>query len=220
MDIADLSILATYAFQIILVCFYPVPSAGSTVEMLFKTGKDSKLLLNHPANSAIQSVPKTIVIITATITVIITASLPLITMIFPPTADYLFLLIKGQPNFLTVISTIMIIGGNILTCVGVRTLRSHVTFHEFGETRRLHTAGIYHIIRNPITVGLAAIFIGFFLALPSVVMLLGVIVFLLNSAYRVGMEEIYLERTFGQEYVRYNHRVGKYFPNISNARKR
>ena len=154
--------------------------------------------------------------VTATITVIVTALMPLITMIFPAAAGYLFPLVKAQPSFLTVISTLMMIGGNILTFVAVRTLRSHVTFHEFGEARRLHTAGIYNIIRNPITIGLAAIFIGFFLALPSVVMLLGVIVFLLNSAYRVGMEEVYLERTFGVEYVRYKNQVGKYFPKIPN----
>ena len=220
MNTADLSILATYAFQIILVCFFPVPSAGSTVEMLFKTGKDSKLSLNHPANSAIQSVPKMFVIISATITVIITALIPLITIIFPSAAGYLFLFVKAPPNILTIMSVLLLIGGNILTFAAVRTLRSHVTFHEFGEARSLHTAGIYHIIRNPITVGLAVIFIGFFLAIPSAVMLFGIIVFMINSAYRVRMEEIYLERTFGEEYERYKHQVGKYFPKISIPRKR
>lgn len=220
MNPAEVSILATYAFQIILICFFPVPSAGSTAEMLFKLRKEHTLSLNHPAKSAIQSPPKMIVMITATITVIITALIPLITIIFPPSAAHLFPFMKAQPNFLIFISSSLIIGGNILTFVAVRTLRSHVTFHEFGEARSLHTAGIYKIIRNPITVGLGAIFTGFFLALPSAVMLFGWLVFLFNSAYRVGMEEIYLERTFAQEYLRYKHRVGKYFPNISNARKR
>lgn len=217
MNPAQVSMLATYAFQIILICFPPVPSAGSTAEMLFKLEKDRTLLsLNHPAKSAIQSHPKMIAMITATITVVITALTPLITIIFPPAATYLFPFMKAQPNFLIFISSLLIIGGNILTFVAVRTLRSHVTFHAFGEAWSLHTAGIYKIIRNPITVGLGAIFTGFFLALPSAVMLLGCIVFLLNSAYRVGMEEIYPERTFGQEYVRYKHRVGKYFPKVSS----
>jgi protein-S-isoprenylcysteine O-methyltransferase Ste14 len=181
--------------------------------MMFKLGKDRTLSLNHPAKSAIQSPSKMIVLITATITVILTALIPLITIIIPPAAAYLFPFMKTQPNFLTFISALLIIGGNILTFAAVRTLRSNVTFHKFGEAKSLHTAGDYNIIRNPITVGLGAIFTGFFLALPSAVMLFGWIVFLLNSAYRVGMEEIYLERTFGQEYLRYKHQVGKYFPN-------
>jgi protein-S-isoprenylcysteine O-methyltransferase Ste14 len=217
---ADVFILATYAFQIIMVCFFPVPSAASTVEMLFKLGKDSQLSLNHPAKLAIQSAPRMLVLVAATIAVIIAALIPLLTIIFPPTVAYLFPFVKARPNILTTLSILLLIGGNVLTVVAVRTLRSHVTFHEFGEADSLHTAGIYGIIRNPITVGLAAIFTGFFLALPSVVMLLGFIVFLLNTAYRVGMEETYLERTFGKEYVRYKRQVGKYFPNLSNLWKR
>ena len=216
MNLADVSILATYAFQIILICFFRVPSAGSTAEMLLKLRKDNNLSLHHPAKSALQSVPRIILMITATMTVIIMTSIPLITIIFPPAAAHLFLFVKVQPNILTMLSVLLLLGGNILTFVAVRTLRTHVAFHEFGEASSLHTLGIYKIIRNPITVGLGAIYTGLCLALPSVVMLIGFIVFLLNSAYRVDMEEVYLERTFGDEYVRYKNQVGKYFPKLPN----
>ena len=67
--------------------------------------------------------------------------------------------------------------GNVLTYAAVATLRSHVSFHAFGETTRLYTSGIYGWVRNPITVGLALIYAGFFLALPSAAMLLGLIFF-------------------------------------------
>ena len=114
MNTAEVSILATYAFQIILICFFPVPSAGSTAEMLFKLGKDRKLSLNHPAKSAIQSPLKIIVMIIATITVLLTALIPLITILFPPAAAHLFPFMKAQSNFLTFTSALLIIGGNIL----------------------------------------------------------------------------------------------------------
>ena len=198
MNTAEVSILATYAFQIILICFFPVPSAGSTAEMLFKLGKDRKLSLNHPAKSAIQSPLKMIVMIIATITVLLTALIPLITIMFPPAAAHLFPFMKSQSNFLRFTIALLIIGGNILTFVAVRTLRAHVTFHEFGEARSLHTAGIYKIIRNPITVGLGVIFTGFFLALPSAVMLFGWIVFLLNSAYRVSSD---FEKNYNEPWI-------------------
>jgi protein-S-isoprenylcysteine O-methyltransferase Ste14 len=94
-----------------------------------------------------------------------------------------------------------------------------VRFHEFGETVQLHTAGIYRHIRNPITLGLAAIFTGFVLARLSVVMLIGFCIFLLNSNYRIKMEEVYLERTFSDDYVQYKNTVGKYFPKIHKGVK-
>jgi protein-S-isoprenylcysteine O-methyltransferase Ste14 len=107
---------------------------------------------------------------------------------------------------------VFLVAGNVLTFVAVFALRSQVTFHEFGETTRLYTSGIYGWSRNPITVGLILIYAGFFLALPSAAMLIGFSFFLLNSAYRIRMEEIYLQRTFGEEYMRYKRQVGKYLP--------
>jgi len=96
----------------------------------------------------------------------------------------------------------------------IQTLLGHVHL----ETTRLYTSGIYGCVRNPITVGLALIYAGFFLALPSAAMLIGLIFFLLNSAYRIKMEEVYLQRAFGEEYVRYKRRVGKYLPRLSKTK--
>jgi protein-S-isoprenylcysteine O-methyltransferase Ste14 len=148
MHASDLLILATYAFQLILIWFFPVPSAGSTAEMLFKLKKENNLSQNHPANKAVQSIPTMIVMIIATLAVTLTALIPLITIMFPLVVDYLFPFVKAPPNTLTFISVLLLISGNVLTLVAVRTLRSHVTFHEFGETTSLHTSGIYKTIRK------------------------------------------------------------------------
>lgn len=209
---SDPFILATYAAQLIQVCFFPVPSAGSTLEMLFKVRKDHHLSVHHPAKGISRSVPKMMAMAAATLAATLATLIPLTTILFPPAVAYLLPFTNDVPAFLMILSILLIIGGNVLTFVAVKTLRSHVTFHQFGETTKLHTAGIYGYIRNPITVGLAAIFLGFFVAIPSAVMLIGLVVFGLNSAYRVTMEEVYLERAFGEEYARYKKRVGKYFP--------
>ena len=148
MHASDLLILATYAFQLILIWFFPVPSAGSTAEMLFKLKKENNLSQNHPAYKAVQTIPTMIVIIIATLTVTLTALIPLIAIMFPLVVDYLFPFVKAPPNTLTFISVLLLISGNVLTLVAVRTLRFHVTFHEFGETTSLHTSGIYKAIRK------------------------------------------------------------------------
>ena len=85
-------------------------------------------------------------------------------------------------------------------------------FDEFGETVRLHTSGIYGYMRNPITLGLATISAGFVLARPSVALLLGMTIFLLNAEYRIKMEEVYLQTAFRDKYPQYRNNVGKYFP--------
>ena len=76
-------------------------------------------------------------------------------------------------------------------------------------------AGLYRFLRNPITLGLVLIYIGFVLALPSVGVLVGFILFFLNSTYRIRMEEVYLESAFGDDYRQYKRQVGKYFPRVS-----
>ena len=210
----DVCILATYAFQIILICFFPVPSAGSTIEMLFKVRKDKNFSKNHPAKYVGQSIPIAIVMVIATLVVSSTSLVPLISIIYPQVVNYLFSFVTVLPDTMIIISITLLIIGNTLTFVAVRTLRSYVTFHQFGETTKLYTSGIYGHIRNPITVGLAAIFAGFLLTLPSAVMLVGFAVFIFNSECRVRMEEVYLQRTFGEEYRQYQNRVGKYFPKM------
>lgn len=205
-------ILATYAAQIFQICFYSAPSAGSTLEMLFKLKKDPKGSRQHPAAAAMRSRPKVVMLVLATLAVTITSLIPLITIIHPPVFRLLLPVMSAPNDLMTPVCILLLVLGNVLTYIAVATLRSHVSFHEFGETTRLHTAGIYGYLRNPITVGLALIYAGFFLALPSAVMLIGLIFFLVNSNYRIKMEEIYLQRAFGDDYTRYRQQVSKFFP--------
>ena len=148
-----------------------------------------------------------------TLAVLALSMVPLLTVLFPATYTFLFPFMDIPPLAgLAVISAGLQVVGNTLTYIAVATLRTHVSFHEFGETRRLYMAGIYGMIRNPITVGLATIFAGFVLARPSAVLVIGWALFLLNSHYRIRMEEVYLEKAFGNDYLQYKNSVGKYFP--------
>jgi len=214
MDVLTFFILATYVAQIIQVCFYSVPSAGSTVEMLVKVKNDPAGAGHHPAAAVVQSPFKAALLIAATIAVTATALIPLITIIHPPFFQLLIPFIAQQSNLMKVIAIACLVTGNILTYLAVATLKRNVSFYEFGEATRLYTAGLYAYLRNPITLGLALIYVGFCLALPAAGMVVGFILFLLNSSYRINMEEIYLERAFGEAYREYKRRVGKYFPKL------
>jgi protein-S-isoprenylcysteine O-methyltransferase Ste14 len=215
----DYIIIGTYISQAFQIFFYSVPSAGSTCEILFNLKKKSMVANRHPGARIIQSKPKIVVTAAVTLAVLVASMIPILTLLFPELNPYLLPLIKSPSPSLSIISACLLISGNSLTYIAVATLKAHVRFHEFGETARLHTAGIYGYIRNPITLGLAAIFAGFVLARLSVAMLLGLIIFLLNAGYRIKMEEVYLEKTFSHDYLQYKNNVGKYFPKIHRGVK-
>ena len=160
----DYFIIATYIAQIFQICFYAVPSAGSTCEMLFNLKKKSAAAKRHPAAGVSQSKPKMVITVAATLTVLVVSMVPMLTLLFPKLNAYLLPLVKMPSLGLSIISACLLISGNSLTYIAVATLKAHVRFHEFGETAQLHTAGIYRHIRNPITLGLAAIFTGLLLA--------------------------------------------------------
>jgi protein-S-isoprenylcysteine O-methyltransferase Ste14 len=214
MDVLTFFILATYISQIIQVCCYSVPSAGSTIEMLVKVKNDPERAIHHPAATAIQSRSKVALISMATVSVTVTSLIPLITVCYPPFFQLLIPLMDHPTDLMKWTAIECLVTGNIMTYVAVATLKRHVSFHDYGETTRLYTSGLYRFLRNPITVGLALIYVGFFLALPSVGVLVGFILFLLNSNYRIRMEEVYLERAFGNEYRHYQRTVGRYFPKL------
>ena len=211
----DYFIIATYIAQIYQVCFFAVPSAGSTVEMLSNRKRKSMSTERHPAATVAHATPQMVGTIGATLAVLTASMIPLLTVVFPAVNRYLLPFIEIPPTTgLSIISAGLLLLGNSLTFIAVGNLRANVSFHEFGETRRLYTAGIYRTVRNPITLGLGTIFAGFILARPSVVMLIGLIIFALNSHYRIHMEEVYLEKTFGNDYLQYKDNVGKYIPKM------
>lgn len=215
----DYFIIGTYIAQAFQIFFYSVPSAGSTCEMLFNLKKKSGAAKRHPAAGVIQSKPRMVITVSATLAVLVVSMVPILTLLFPELNAYLWPLTKMPSLGLSIISACLLISGNSLTYIAVATLKAHVRFHDFGEATRLYTEGIYGYVRNPITLGLAAIFAGFVLARPSIVMLLGLIIFLLNAGYRIKMEEIYMGNSFSDEYLQYKANVGKYFPKVQTGVK-
>jgi len=209
-------LLATYLVQAIQIFGMKVPSAGSTVEMLTRARVDQDVYRNHPAGQYLESTLKVAVMITATAITTLVFMLPLIVELFPSVTGVIFLLSPRPQSSFRLAAVIFLVTGNLVSTAAACTLKNHVTFYEFGETRDLYTGGIYRFVRNPLSTGLAFVYAGFFCYLPSVEMAVGFCVVMLNNRMRIGMEEIYLERTFGDRYRRYRQLTGKYFPKFSS----
>jgi protein-S-isoprenylcysteine O-methyltransferase Ste14 len=205
-------LLATYLVQAFQIFWLKVPSAGSTVEMFSRVRLDPGASRNHPAAQVLQSRTKAAMLAIATAITILVFLLPLIVELFPAVGDMLLPFRWLPQSRFRMAAAILLVIGNLVSTAGACTLKKHVAFHDFGETKNLYIGGIYRYVRNPVSTGLAILYAGFFCYLPSVVMAVGVAVVMVSSRARIRMEEIYLDQTFGDRYRQYRQSTGKYLP--------
>ena len=119
---------------------------------------------------------------------------------------------------LFVVAPLFAIGGlalSIYSIVYMRTVGQGNPFdaynHELApRTKHLMTEGPYRLCRNPMLVGIYIYDIGFLLWLSSVLPLLVFLVEIILLTLQVRSEEKRLEQDFGQEYLDYKKRVGRY----------
>ena len=117
-----------------------------------------------------------------------------------------------------VVAALLAIAGltlSIYSIVYMRVVGKGNPFDAFNHevaprTRHLMTDGPYRLCRNPMLVGVylydVGILIWLWSALPLLVFLIEVVLLTLQ----VRSEEKRLEQDFGQEYLDYKHRVGRY----------
>ena len=83
--------------------------------------------------------------------------------------------------------------------------------HEVApRTKHLMTDGLYRLCRNPMLVGIYLYDVGILLWLWSAMPLLIFIIEVILLTLQVRSEEKRLEQDFGQEYLDYKKRVGRY----------
>lgn len=118
-----------------------------------------------------------------------------------------------------IVAALFALGGlalSIWSIIYMRLVGKGNPFDAYGHevaphTSRLMTSGPYRICRNPMLVGIyiydAGVLIWLWKALPLLIFLAEVILLTLQ----VRSEEKRLEQDFGQEYLDYKKRVGRYF---------
>ena len=128
------------------------------------------------------------------------------------TGNYLLPAGTRAPGGLAAISVACLAAGNVLIAVAVFTLRRRSVFDAAGQSEELVTGGVFGLMRHPIVGGLGLIYLGFFLALPSPLVLVGLICFGWHQHRRLAAEEVLLENRFGPAYRQYRCRVGHFWP--------
>jgi protein-S-isoprenylcysteine O-methyltransferase Ste14 len=102
--------------------------------------------------------------------------------------------------------------GGLLLAAGIRQFRKRGTsFRTDKPSTAVITNGLYRYSRNPLYIALSLVYAGLGVALDSVwVLALLVPVLLVIRFGVVAREERYLERTFGEEYLRYKRAVRRW----------
>ncbi|MBC2735592.1 MAG: isoprenylcysteine carboxylmethyltransferase family protein [Desulfobacteraceae bacterium] len=136
-----------------------------------------------------------------------------IAVIWPGGAgDYLLPAGTRAPGWLAAISGACLVAGNVLIAVAVFTLNRCSVFNDAGQSEALVTGGVFGLMRHPIVGGLGLLYLGFFLVLPSPLVLVGLICFGWHQQRRLAAEEVLLENRFGVPYRQYRCRVGRFWP--------
>lgn len=119
-----------------------------------------------------------------------------------------------------VVSVLLAICGltlSIYSIVYMRIVGKGNPFDAYGHevaprTKNLMTSGPYRLCRNPMLVGIYFYDIGVLVWLWSLCPLLIFLIEVILLTLQVRSEEKRLEKDFGQEYLDYKNRVGRYWP--------
>jgi protein-S-isoprenylcysteine O-methyltransferase Ste14 len=108
---------------------------------------------------------------------------------------------------------------SIYSIVYMRIVGKGNPFDAYGHevaprTIHLMTEGPYSLCRNPMLVGIYIYDVGVLVWLWSVLPILIFLVEVILLTMQVRSEEKRLENDFGQEYLDYKKRVGRYFPRL------
>ena len=107
-------------------------------------------------------------------------------------------------------AAIAMLAGRAIALCAALTIRGRNA--QRGESFRLHTSGVFRWSRNPGLLGMYLFVAGLWLAAPSATISIGIAIYTLYMDFKVRMEEDFLQHKFGQPYVDYRARTGRYLP--------
>ncbi len=109
------------------------------------------------------------------------------------------------PLYLNVIPGIIIIISAL-----VLMQKSHIIFE--GPEPHVVTTSVYSRVRHPMYLGSILLYFGFWITTLSLITLLPLLCVIVGYNYLANAEEQLLEEKFGDEYLEYKKRVGKWIP--------
>ncbi len=115
-------------------------------------------------------------------------------------------------NIAVIIGMIIISIGFLFELMGIIALGENFRIEFPIEEIELITSGIYKFMRNPIVFGIFLLVAGTFIIIPNILTLFSMIFNILTFDSKAKDEERFLTKTFGEEYLQYKNKVGRYFP--------
>ena len=196
-----------YSLQLVQVWLLPVPSSFSTWSLLTKGRRAVEPGLETPSGLRL------LLLAVVAGGALFGARAPLLVCLIPALYQATLPLSATGPWSLAM-AGLLVLFGNGLSLWAVLTLRARAAFDASGETEVLITTGIFRLVRHPVLVGLGAIYLGFLLLLPSVIVALGFVLFVINARFRMAYEEACLVQRFGAGYRNYAAKVGRLGPKL------
>lgn len=131
---------------------------------------------------------------------------PLLVIVFRPNllGDDLF----APSAWTSAAAAVAMLAGRAFALRAALTIRRQNAQRE--ESFHLHTAGVFRWSRNPGLVGMYLFVTGLWLAAPSATLAVGIVVYVLYMDFKIRMEEDFLQHKFGQPYLDYCARTGRY----------
>lgn len=193
-----------YGLQAVQLCLLAVPSSFSTFSLLNRR-------LNGDSSSGGLSLFSLLFFAACAIGAMLAALIPLVVCLAPGLYPHFLPFAPGSASS-RLLGCLLLVWGSAMSLAAVLTQRRRARFDAGGETEILITTGIFRLSRHSILAGLGLIYLGFLLLLPSVILAVGFLLFLVNAGFRMDLEEAELSRRFGKDYQAYAARVGRLGP--------
>jgi protein-S-isoprenylcysteine O-methyltransferase Ste14 len=123
-------------------------------------------------------------------------------------------------NPLTLLALFIIIAGValLLACIWEFAARGKGTLSPVDPPKALVVEGLYRYVRNPMYLSVSSIVLGeALLARSPALLVYWMIFFVAANLFVILYEEPALRRRFGESYVRYQERVGRWLPRIRGS---
>lgn len=199
---------ATFAVQVGLLAAAPIPSPVSTRRMWRRRSGTRPDRSDPPATR----LPPLAALAGMLLVLAAVVYSDLITFVVPAGIRV--------PTGLHTAAVLSLLAGNLLVAAAALTLKRRTVFDAGGQSTDLITDGVFGLVRHPIVLGMGLIYLGFFLALPSPWVCVGLVGYGLHQHRRLSAEEALLEARFGTRYRAYRRRVGPLGPRWSVRRRR
>lgn len=212
MDLPPLSLIslrllagATYALQLGLLVWAPIPNPVSTRRL-----RPGRPRAEAPAPP--MTTPDRPFALLLPLGALAGVVLTLMVAIRPDMGSYILPEGARYPDWLPCLSGIGLVLGNAMIASAVFTLRRRTKFDTGGQSVCLVTGGVFGLVQHPIVSGMGLLYAGFFMALPSPLILVGLACYGLHQKRRLAAEEVLLAKQFGRSYRHYQSRVGRFWP--------